>query len=241
MKNPICISIGCVHKIFEHRYNERIEALQRFSPAGLELSFFHPKYLLDFEMSKDNLEYLQTLKFNSIHAPVWGIVYGNNKKCKETLKRVTELYKQINARNVVFHKDQIKDYSVITGCDFVASIENDDWMKPKNTIEDIKNILDNNKEFKLTFDFAHAIATSSDISEYINYFKDRVIEIHISIIPDKESGIHAFLYKYDSEKMRRLMQPLKTVDAPLVLECEVPNAKEIELIEKEMEFFRKLE
>ena len=240
MKNPICISVGCVYRIFGDRYNERIEALRKFSPAGLELSFFYPKYLLDFEMSKDNLEYLQTLKFNSIHAPMWDIVYGNNKKCKETLKKITELYKQINARNVVFHKDSVEDYSVITGYDFVASIENDDWKNSKNTIEDIKNILDNNREFKLTFDFAHAITTSSDISEYINYFKDRIIEIHISVIPTKELGIHAFLHKYDDEEMRRLIQLLKTIDAPLVLECEVPNAKEIELIEKEMDFLKKV-
>lgn len=240
MENPICISTGSVHKIFKDRHNEKIEALQRFSPAGLELSFFSPEYLLDFEISKDNLRYPQTLKFNSIHAPVCDIVYGDNKKCKKVLKKISELYKQISARNVVFHKDQIEDYSVITGYDFVASIENDDWTKPKNTIEDMKNILDNNREFKLTFDFAHAIATSSDISEYINYFKDRIIEIHISIIPIKELGNHTFLYKYNNEEIRRLMQPLKTVDVPLVLECEVPNVKEIELIGKEMDFLKKI-
>ncbi len=239
MKNPICISTGCVYKIFGNRYNERIEALRKFSPVGLELSFFYPKYLLDFEISKDNLEYLQTLKFNSIHAPVLDIVYGDNKKCKETLKKITELYKQINARNVVFHKDLIKDYSVITGYDFVASIENDDWNNPKNTIEDTRNVLDNNREFKLTFDFAHAIVTSSDISEYINYFKDRIAEIHISVIPSKELGIHAFLYKHDSREIRRLMKFLKAVSVPLVLECEVPNANEIELIEKEMQLLKK--
>ncbi len=240
MKNPICISTGSIGKIFEDRYSEKIEALRRFSSAGLELSFPYPEHLLSFEINKDSLKYLQILKFNSIHAPTHDIVYSDNKKCKKVLKKITELYKQINARNVVFHKDSIKDYSVITDYDFIASIENDDWRKPKNTTEDMKNILDNNKEFKLTLDFAHAIVTSSDISEYINYFRDRLTEIHISIVLIKESGSHTFLHKHDSKEMRGLIQPLKTVDAPLVLECEVSSPKEIELIGKEMDFLKKI-
>jgi len=239
MENPICISTGCLSRLFKDR-NDIIKKLQRFSPSGIELSFHNPEYLLNFDIERDILEYLQTLRFNSIHAPFKEIVYGNNKLCKEVLRKISELYTKINARNVVFHKDQIEDYNLITDSKFVSSIENDDWRKPNNSIRDIKNLLNKHKELKLTFDFAHAITVSpSEIPEYLDYFKDRLAEIHISII-NKESKRHDFLHKHNNEKLKSLTQFLKIASVPLILECVVFNPKEIDLIEKEIEYIKRI-
>jgi hypothetical protein len=79
MQNPICISTGCLYKLLEDR-NEMVKELRKFSPAGIELSFAYPEYLLNFDLDKDNLEYLRSLKFNSIHAPWENITYGENGK-----------------------------------------------------------------------------------------------------------------------------------------------------------------
>ena len=239
MQNPICISTGCVYKLSDYR-NDLIEKLRKFSPMGIELSFAYPKYLLNFDINKNNLEYLQSLEFNSIHAPWEDITYGENKTSKEVLQKISKLYKQINARNVVFHKEQVEDFNSIIGNDFVSSIENDDWRNPKHSIEDIKNVLDKNKGFKFTFDFAHALSvSSSDIPEYINYFKDKLIEIHLSIV-NKDSEEHDFLHKYDSKEIRSLLQFLKDFSVPVILEAVISNLDEMEFINKEIEYIKNL-
>lgn len=239
MKNPISISTGCLHRLSEDR-NKMVRELQKFSLSGVELSFNQPRHLLTFNIDKDNLEYLQTLKFNSIHAPAKDIIYGDNKTCKKVLQKISELYVKINAKNVVFHKNEIEDYSLIINSKFASSIENDDWRKPNNGIEYIKNLLDKYKELKLTFDFAHAMTVSPiDIPEYLDYFKGRLAEIHISIINEKTKR-HDFMYKNDSEKLKGLTRLLKVSSAPLVLECAVLDFKDVDSLKKEMEYIKRI-
>lgn len=238
MNNPICISTGCVYRLFKDR-NESIKLLRQFSPAGIEVSFAYPRYLFDFEIEEDNLKYLKSLKFNSIHAPWKDFIYEDNEDSRKILKIISRLYKDINARNVVFHKDSIKDYNFIANNEFVVSLENDDWRKPNNTMDYLKNILDNNKKFKFTFDFAHAMSTSADVAKYIDCLKDRLIEVHLSII-DKNSKQHSFLHKNDSNELRALLQNLKSVSAPVILECAISNNNEIELIKKEIEYIQRI-
>ncbi|MFH1366046.1 MAG: hypothetical protein ABIG99_01510 [Patescibacteria group bacterium] len=239
MKNHICISTGCIYKLSNDR-NDLIAELRQFSPVGIELSFAYPEYLLNFNISDENLNYLRSLKFNSIHAPVENISYGKNKISKEILQKISELYKRVNAKNVVFHKESTKDYSSIISNDFISSIENDDWRKPNHNVENIKSILDKNEELKFTFDVAHAISvSSSDILKYINSFQNKLIEIHISIM-DKKIARHDFLYKYDSAEIKNSLQPLKKLSVPLVLEATISSSEEIESIGKEIEYIRKI-
>jgi len=242
MENPICISTGCVYKLSQDR-NDKIKVLREFSLSGIEISFSHPKYLFDFDITEENLKYLQDLEFKSIHAPWKNVTYDDSEKAKMVLDKISELYKQINARNVVFHKDSIKDYNLVVNNDFVASLENDDWRKANNDIEYFKSLLDNNKKFKFTFDFAHAVSTESDIAEYIGYFKDRLIEIHLSIIVKdslNQYPAHTFLHRNDSKEVRKLLQLLKETSVPLVLESSVSNINEINLIKEEIEYLKKV-
>ncbi len=239
MRNPICISTGCLYNVIDDM-NDRIEELSKFSPMGIELLFSHLNHLLSFNISKKNLEYLKDLKFNSIHAPWKEITYGENKTTKEAFKKISFLYKQIKAGNVVFHTSHIKDYSLILNSNFVSSIENSDWRNPGHNIEDIKSILDKYEKLKFTFDFAHAITVSAtDIPNYISQFKDRLAEIHISMY-DKVSQEHSFLHEYNSKEIKGLLQYLKNTSVPLILECFIPGPEEIKLIKKEIEYLEKI-
>jgi len=151
---------------------------------------------------------------------------------------ISKVCKQIKARCVVFHEEQIEDYTPIINSDFLPAIENDDWRKPKHSVEDIKNILSQNPKFKFTFDFAHAITVSPlDVPIYINAFKDKLIEVHFSMV-NKEIGKHDFLYKYDNEEIRKLIQYLKNVSVPFILEGVISSPEEIELIKREMEYIK---
>lgn len=241
MKNPICISTGLVYLLTSDR-NEMIEKIRKFSPDGIELSFDDPQYIFDFVINKENLRYLQTLRFNSIHAPWKNINYGNNQECKDTLKAIEKLYKQIKARNVAFHifqTEKMRETKRFNNYNFISSVENDDCRNPGlNTVEKIEESLKINKKFKFTFDFAHALVTSpKDIPVYISKFKDKIIEIHLSML-SKEMKDHWFLHKYDSKEMRNLLGNLKNVDVPIVLECVASNQNEVQLIKKEIEYIK---
>ena len=238
MQNPICISTGFLYRLTNDR-NTMISRIRKFSPEGIELSFAYPQYLFDFIINKENLDYLQSLKFNSIHVPWKEITYGNNQESKNVLEFIEKLYKQINAKNVVFHKEQIEEIQIVTNYDFTASIENGDWKElAGNSVEKIEEILKGNPKLKFTFDFAHALTISSnDVSLYVNKFKDELIEIHLSML-NKNLKDHWFLHKYDSQEMRNLLNHLKNINTPIVLECVASNNGQVQLIKKEIEYIK---
>lgn len=243
MQNPICISTGCVYKFSEDR-NILIDILRPLAPAGIELSFSHPQeHLLNFRISEANLEYLRGLEFNSIHAPWREIAYGQNQTSESVLEKIVELYKQINARNIVFHQEQIEDYNSIAsllkaGC--AVSLENDDWRKPEHSVQNVRLALERDKGFGFVLDFAHALSFSpEEVREYMDQFSSRLSEIHISII-NKELETHDFLHLSDNAEIRELLQPLNSVATPMVLEAVVPAPEEIALLKKEMEYLREL-
>jgi len=243
MQNPICISTGCVYKFAEDR-NVLIDILRPLAPVGVELSFSHPQeHLMDFQISEASLLYLRGLEFNSIHAPWREIVYGQNQTSESVLEKIVELYKQINARNIVFHQEQIEDYNSIVsllrvGC--AVSLENGDWRKQEHSVANVRLALEKDRGFGFVLDFAHALSFSEqEVREYMNQFSSRLSEIHISIM-NKESETHDFLHKHDSQEIRELLQPLNSVATAMVLEAAVSTPDEISLLKKEMGYLREL-
>jgi hypothetical protein len=238
MKNPISISTGLVYRLTEDR-NNMIQRLRKYSPEGIELSFAYPKLLIDFTISLENLEYLRTLKFNSVHAPWKDIVYGNNPLAKQVLEKIQDLYNKIGARNVVFHKGIKDDFSILRNFNFNASIENDDWKKGLNTVLQIEQELKQNPNLKFTFDFAHALTVSdNDIKVYLTRFQDRIIQVHLSML-NKELEDHYFLFKYDSLELRDLIK-LIPQNIPLILECVASNENEVDLVKEEIMYIKNI-
>ncbi len=242
MKNPICISSGFLYKITDD-INERINKIREFSLDGIELNIAILQYLFNFGevVNKENLVYLQSLNFNSIHAPDRKFPYGNNEKSMKTLKAIEKIYKKMNAKNVVFHREQIEDINVFSNYDFIASIENGDWEKmDAKTPDQIGEILEKNPNLKFTFDFAHAFSVSpDDIPKYIDKFRDKLIEIHLSMIEPKTKE-HWFVHKFDSKEIRNLLKCLKKTNAPIVLECVAFNKDEICLIKEEIKYIKSI-
>jgi len=237
MGNLIGISTGLVYKLTNDR-NSMISKLREFSPDGIELSFAKPDYLFRFKITAENQSYLKSLKFVTIHAPWKDISYGKNEKCYKTLKAIEELYCKINAENVVFHPEQIKDYNVFKRYNFRSSIENEDWRRKANNVKSIGELLDKNPDIWLVFDFAHALTVSSEeIPDYINRFRHRISEIHLAML-NNDLKDHWFLHKYDCQKIRELMENLKGIDVPIVLECVASNDGELNLIKKEIKYIK---
>lgn len=246
MKHPICISTGFVYK-FSEDMNEKINILRNFPVDGIEVCFANAGELLDFSINKENLNYLQGLKFNSIHAPWQNVDYGENEKCRNVLAAIEKLYKQINARNVNFHIpdiEKVKETGIFNKYNFIFSIENDDGRRlgvpGLNTVEKIAKALTINKNFKFTFDFAHALATySEEIPAFIDKFRNKLSQIHLAYLADNGMKDHYFLFKNDTPKLRRVLNYVKEVSVPIILECVATNKEEIKLIADEIDWLKK--
>ncbi len=241
MKNPICVSSGFLYKITDD-INEKISKIREFSPDGIELNIARSQYLFNFgEVNKENLAYLQSLNFNSIHAPAGEFSYGNNDKSRKTLEAIEKIYKKINAKNVVFHREQMEDINVFNNYDFIASIENGDWRRADaKTPDQVGEILEKSPNLKFTFDFAHAFSVSpDDIPIYIDKLGDKLIEIHLSIIEPKTKE-HWFIHKYNNRETKRFLKHLKKTNVPIVLECVAFDKNEIYLIKEEIKYIKSI-
>jgi hypothetical protein len=239
MNNLICISTGAVYK-FSEDMNEKIKMLRGFSPVGIEICFADSQHLIDFKISEENLSYLKSLKWVSIHAPWLGVRYGRNRRTDEVVKSMRYLSDLINAKNVVFHGNFADDFSFFKNCDFVYSIENSDWRYFFHTVSEMKELFANNDDYKFTFDFAHALTVDPlDAHIYIEKFKDRLIQIHFSYL-SRELSDHWFLHKHDNKEMQELLECLKPLSVPIVLECVATDESELSLIKKEMEYAREI-
>lgn len=234
MKNLICISTGCLYRISNDK-NERLKIIRKFNPQGVELCFADPKYLLSFEISPENLYYLKSLEYVSIHSP-GKIKYGKNVQSGEVLQKIEGLYNQVGAKNVVFHKECVDDLDEITNYYFTASIENNDCSKKEaKTVEEIEEILGSHPKLKFIFDFAHALSVdSAAIPVFIEKFRDKLIQSHVSILkPD-----HKFLHEYDSHEIRDLLKQLDASGVPLILEGAASGPDDIDSLKDEINYLR---
>jgi len=243
MTKILGISTGFNYKISADM-NEQIKIIRNLSLEGLinglELNFAFPEKLLNFKISEKNLQYLRSLKFVSIHLPWKDIIYSDNLKAREFLSSAENLYKKINGKNATVHTDEIKNFSVFNDYNMKISIENDDYKKGANTVEQIQILLNKNKNLKLTFDFAHALSiSSSEIQKYLDRFKNEISEIHLAML-DREMKDHWFLHKFDNNQMARLIKSLSSLDAPIILECVAGDISELPLIIEEIKYIKNI-
>ncbi|MDP3027882.1 MAG: hypothetical protein Q8N63_09335 [Nanoarchaeota archaeon] len=239
MTKILGISTGFDYKI-SGDMNQQIKIIRDLSLEGLingiELNFAFPEKLFNFEITEDNLNYLRSLKFVSIHLPWKKIIYSDNPRARGVLSSAETLYKIINAKNVVVHTDEIKDFRIFNDYDICVSIENDDYKKGANTVEQIQELLDKNKNLGLTFDFAHAISISNlEVDKYIQEFRQNISEIHLAML-DREMKDHWFLHKFKGDNLDNLIKSLKSLDAPIILECVARDSSELPLIKKEIKY-----
>jgi hypothetical protein len=243
MTKILGISTGFDYKMSEDM-NEQIKIIRNLSLGdlinGIELNFAFPEKLFNFEISEENLNYIKSLEFVSIHLPWKDIIYSDNSKAREFLSSAKRLYQRINAKNVVVHTDEIKDFKIFDDYNMNVSIENDDYKKGANTVEQINELLNKDNRFKLTFDFAHAISISpSEVQKYIDKFEDKISEIHLAML-NREMKDHGFLHKFDNDQMRNLIKSLNLLDAPIILECVAKDTSELSLIKKEIRYIKEI-
>ncbi len=239
MGNLISISTGLVYKFITDR-NEMIRKLREFSPDGIELSFAAPEYLFNFSVTADNRAYLRSLPYVTIHAPWKTVVYGPGGNGQAVVAAIEKLYLEINAKNVTVHASEVQDFEMFHSPRCQWSVENDDWRKGVNHLEQIETILCRHPWLKFTFDFAHALTIDeNEPKAYLEKLGSRMSQIHLSYL-DHELQDHHFLCQHRNAQIDVLAKFAVIAGKPLVLECVAGTEKEISWVSEEMEYIKQL-
>lgn len=243
MINPITCSTGLLYKFIEDndsKYFDKIfDILKNYDFDGFELAFQKFKRLKNFNLSKENLIFLKSLKFNTLHAPC-DFVFIGNKKSKELLKKMESIYKLVGAKNIVFHTCCFKkNYDILKNYNFNYSIENEDSFKNVfNTIEELSEFLAKNKDYNFTFDFAHANNVYGDkVIEFIKSLNPKIVQVHMAKI---KIDHHYFIHRSNIDNLMTKFKESISDNIIITSELCLESKDELEYLAKELEYLRKL-
>lgn len=235
--NKIGFSTGAIHT-WDSSINRQIEILRSIRMDAIEINFAKISDL-DEELTDENIAYVRSLDYVSIHAPFFDenrkeLYYDNNSAIKKALFKLEKLSQKLNAHAVVFHPDLIKNYSILEN--LIICIEN---MPVKRDI-DIDSFSDIIKKHpnKIVLDTAHALSFNDDtISEMILRFKDKISHVHFSDrgfseYKQKISSHQQLLFCDDLDKFKAI----KELSCPIIIEVSIQDkVHDIDNLRKEYE------
>lgn len=237
--NHICISTGSFHQHFEgHDYHARLKKCMELDGIeGVELLFDNAEHLMHFELTKEEIDFLKALKFNTIHAPFFETQgkladYKNTPFYINVMEKIQEIYDQIGAHNINIHPEETSDYSLFQWKDYQYSIENS-LLKYGYSLEFYRNLLDENPHFKMVLDVSRAME-SNQLNEMIQKFKKDIIYCHVCAFDNGKPNI--FLHELDSKTLKKL-EPLKQLNCAFI--SETSHHHPIEFYQKEINFLKK--
>lgn len=248
MKRIICISTGNFYARVKGTYglkgqemNKIIKLCSKMDIDGVEILISNLKEFLKFRFSPESIRILRNYKFNTIHAP-FGItagkkkeplIFSRNRRCKKALERIYWMYNKINAKNINFHPQQIKNFGVFDVKNYNHSIEN---MEGKDSLKliDYKKILNKNKGFGFVLDTTHA-GESGEINALLEGLRNKIIYAHLSA--NYFNHLHMPLHTLKDEYLKNF-EVLKKEKFPIVIECQI-GSKELYEYKREVDFIRK--
>jgi hypothetical protein len=181
----VSLSLGSVRKVAESRLEQLHFVEREFSGLidGVELCFIYKKDIDDFELNQKAIDFLNTLEFNTLHAPVREIEYGKNKETTEVFRKINEITSLINIEFVAFHPNKVNDFTALQVNGTNVCIENmpngenrKGWQYPGEFQEFFKKW----SKFGFCFDVNHAIANGIEPKEFIEKLGYKIEYFHLN-------------------------------------------------------------
>lgn len=203
---------------------------------GVELTFASIEELFAFELSKDNEKFLKSLNYVTIHALFNMDEAGNEEETMKQLNAIAEIYKRINAKNVIIHPNCLPDRKLLDRFSFKVSTEN--LRKKRNiTISDFKKIFEKYPKVGLCLDVAHAYSWSKQETEkLIKFFGDRITQFHFS---GAYRGKDHQSLRVVSDDFLSSIDLLFKSKMPIVIEEDI-KIKNEKLLKEEVNFIKKM-
>ncbi len=259
MNNLICFATGNFWKLFkeDELTNRTLDIAKKLDIDGIELTLGRSN---EFNVSGENIAYLNSLKRVSIHTPFDG-KYEHTNESKKSIEHLKEVYTKVNAKNIIIHPYQIEDYKLFEG--MVYSTENMSMLKrfPKMSndelskrypgtkllsltaysLDDVKKtqklpielyeeLFKKYNKLKLTFDVGHALAHGKQELETL---LDKFFDkiVQVHFHDNKNGDDHRQFYNTDDPKKYECIKALNT---PIVIE-EVFQKLDLDEVKKEID------
>jgi len=232
MSKLIGLSIGCFWKWNESlNRNELVSIAKEFDINATELNLFRFPETVNLKLSKENIAWLKSLDYVSIHSPNF-YEYNTEKEIKHYLDLVDKIYKQVNASNIVFHPLKMPKPKYLEDYDFNYCIENL-HDKFKNSVELKK--YNNDYNAPICLDVCHSyVAGKGTTIDLINGFKNNIGEVHIS---GALYGKHHVPLCKASKSFLNEIKAIKKVNAPFIIESEFLE-KNKKIVKEELNFVK---
>lgn len=223
--------------------NEQILQALRYDAQGVQISFLEYEVLMKFKPNNKVKELLKEKEYNILHAPT-NITYDEFQNSLRVLKKLKELYTELNCKCIVFHYNSlsmpelvIKELQGIN-----ITIENLD-KRSVEIMDYLTGFFKKYPEFKLTLDFCHAISHSKNHLKnlYENFYK-KIENIHWSINQDDwmRHNSPSRLYNEKKNNIDFMIKYLKKLNKPIILEIRRNYVEhDLNIIKEEIDFLRK--
>lgn len=198
---------------------------------AIELTLPVPERVTDFVLSYKNRVWLRTLQYISIHAP-FHLTHEseNSRHVALQLERIERLYREVSAKNVIFHPDNLPSVGVLDQYEFSACAEN---LPPKTGfgLKELRQTLRDYPKIGLCLDVAHAFLWSRDeSSRIVETFGERIRQIHFSAADRKQD--HLSLVDA-SEEFAESIRPVLSLNVPWLIELDIdPQAEQKALLQE---------
>jgi hypothetical protein len=216
MNNIIGFSIGTIH-LKKETIDQRIEIARETGTRALEISFFNTSEV-DQKISPKNIDYLNSLEYVSIHAPMF---YKNSllPYFSFDMNKIKQLYLQTNSKAIVFHPHQnipSNEKNLVFCVENMPPIPGKDFDLIKKLAE---YKLEDRPELRLVLDACHTLHYPGYVEEIVDKYKNRIQHVHLSDRRDnpkkkKTKDHQTFSGCGDKEKFSCLRQ----LDCPIILE-----------------------
>lgn len=228
---------------------ERIEALRflkQFNINAVELMFASADDVFDFHPQREDVVFVRSKKYVSLHAPFIKFDYCDNAESKNVLRSLNEIALKFGAEHVVFHEHHIKDYSLFNNLDFVPLVENLNSASKKKdgrnricTVNQVQDFLLAHKNFGFCLDLAHALLESIEPKDFL-VLGNRIKQCHLHFPKIKNGERKPHGAPSVAEKNFLLqVKPFLVSDFPLLAEWDFEKGKEQE-IASELELLKNI-
>jgi len=239
----VCFSTGNFYIPGKTNLNKEIKKTIELGVDGVEVTIGRATDMRTLKLDKKIIKELRKLNYNAIHAPFYlfqtktknrRIYYWNSDYYKRLLKKMHRLYDNIEAVNMNFHPNLIKNFKLLENNDYNYSIEN---MTPhwNNKLSYYKKILDKYPHINFLLDTSHA-TLCKELDALVKKFKKRITHVHLSNVVDEKE--HSFLHDSGKNELKKL-NVVKKLNVPFIIETWYENEEAFKLFKKEVNFVRK--
>ncbi|MFC1640961.1 hypothetical protein ACFL2D_02850 [Patescibacteria group bacterium] len=192
---------------------KRIAIIREAGCRALELGLISMEGFFSEEVSVLESGDFTGFDYVSLHAP--NFRYGRNPRSRQIIERIRLLNMRVNLDLVVFHPDQITDFSIFNGVGFRAAFENMDNRKASHqTPEEMAAMLATNPEYGFVLDLNHVYsndATMNMAADFYALLGHRISEIHLSGYAGYHEPLHV-------TKQASIISAVRKHDVPIIVE-----------------------